>query len=209
VPIDEEKRTTLRKFAAVGAGSPLLGLADRDGDGSESDARDAILGFVETAPGTHFSKIRDDLALATGETQYHLRRLTDGGDLDVRRDGDFKRYFPPGRFSDFEQVALGYLRRETPRAMLLGVLSEPNQRGTQLADTVGVSPATISTYGSAMADAGLLDKETGYRVQRPEVVISLVLRYAHTFDDEAESFASEAASLFQYDPDSEPSVRRS
>ena len=198
MPIDEEKRTTLRKFAAVGAGSPLLGLADREGE--DSEVREAIAGYVERTPGAHFSKIRDDLSLATGETQYHLRRLTANGDCEVRRDGDYKRYFPAGQFSPFEQLALGYLRRKTPRAMLLAVLEKPNQTGTSLAEQVSVSPATISTFGSKMADSGLFDRENGYRVERPEAIISLVLRYATTFDEETRRFANEATSLFNYDP---------
>lgn len=196
--IDEEKRTTLRKFAAVGAGSPLLGLAD--GEESESNARDAIVGYVETTPGAHFSKIRDDLTLATGETQYHLRRLTSNGELAVGRDGDYKRYFPAGRFSTFEQVALGYLRRDTPRTMVLAMLEDPNHSGTSLADAIGVSPATISTYATEMSDSGLLDRDDGYRVTEPETVLSLLLRYASSFDGATETFAQDAAMLFRYDP---------
>lgn len=196
--IDEEKRTTLRKFAAVGAGSPLLGLADDDE--SESDARDAIAGYVGTTPGAHFSKIRDDLTLATGETQYHLRRLTANGDLEACRDGDYKRYFVAGEFSTFEQVALGYLRRDTPRAMLLAMLEDPEHTGASLASAVGVSPATISTYATEMSESGLLDREDGYRVTEPETVISLLLRYASSFDGETDTFAHNAATLFSYDP---------
>lgn len=198
--IDEEKRTTLRKFAAVGAGSPLLGLTDRDGDDSESDAREAIAGYVETTPGAHFSKIRDDLSLATGETQYHLRRLTNSDELESCRDGDYKRYFPAGQFDAFEQVALGYLRRETPRAMLLTLLAEPTHTGASLSEAVGVSTATISTYASEMAEAGLLDREDGYRVEEPETVISLLLRYASSFDEQTHSFARSASTLFRYEP---------
>ncbi|MDZ7849277.1 MAG: winged helix-turn-helix transcriptional regulator [Halodesulfurarchaeum sp.] len=196
--IDEEKRTTLRKFAAVGAGSPLLGLAE--GEERESDARDAIAGYVETTPGAHFSKIRDDLTLATGETQYHLRRLTSNDELEVCRDGDYKRYFSAGQFSRFEQRALGYLRRSTPRAMLLALLEEPTLTGASLAENVGVSPATISNYAGEMAEAGLLDRQDGYHVSNPETVISLLLRYAPSFDGETKTFARKAATLFTYDP---------
>ncbi|MFB6085394.1 MAG: winged helix-turn-helix transcriptional regulator [Halodesulfurarchaeum sp.] len=198
--IDEEKRTTLRKFAAIGAGSPLLGLAEGESAESDSDAREAIVGYVETTPGAHFSKIRDDLRLATGETQYHLRRLTSEGDLEMWRDGDYKRYVPAGGFSRFEKRALGYLRRETPRAMLLALLEDPTLTGAALAETIGVSPATISTYAAEMAEEGLLERQNGYRVNNPETVISLLLRYATSFDRETRSFATRAETLFSYDP---------
>lgn len=198
MPIDEEKRTTLRKFAAVGAGSPLLGLADRDGE--DSEAREAIAGYVERTPGAHFSKIRDDLDLATGETQYHLRRLTDRNTIEIRRDGDYKRFFPAGRFDEFEQRALGYLRRRTPRAMLLALLENPTHTGSSLAAAIGVSPATVSTYASEMARNGVLDRSEGYRVERPETVIVLLVRYADSFDAETVTFADAASDLLGYEP---------
>ena len=196
--IDEEKRTTLRKFAAVGAGTPLLGLADREE--SESEAREAIVGYVETTPGAHFSKIRDDLSLATGETQYHLRRLTDSDSLEHCRDGDYKRYFSAGAFDEFEKVTLGYLRRETPRNMLVAILEDPERKGTDLAAKLGVSTAAISAAATEMSDAGLLDTTDGYQITEPEVVISLLLRYGRTFDDVTRQFSRDAAALFSYDP---------
>ncbi len=196
--IDEAKRQTLRRFAAVGAGSPLVGLAA--GEDGNSDAREAILGYVETNPGTHFSKIRDELTLATGETQYHLRRLTEAGSLTSCRDGDYKRYVPADRFDKFEQVALGYLRRDTTRAMVLQALETPGQSGQDLATELEVSAATISKFGSTMEEAGLLDRTDGYRVVRPETVLSLLLRYSSSFDEDTRSFAENAAALFRYDP---------
>ncbi|MFW5900353.1 MAG: winged helix-turn-helix transcriptional regulator [Halodesulfurarchaeum sp.] len=196
--IDEEKRTTLRKFAAVGA-TPLLGLADRDE--SESETREAIVGYVETTPGAHFSKIRDDLSLATGETQYHLRRLTDSGSLEHCRDGNYKRYFSAGEFGEFEKVTLGYLRRETPRKMLVAILEDPERTGTDLASKLGVSTAAISAAATEMSDAGLLDTTDGYQISNPEMVISLLLRYGRTFDDETRRFSRDAAALFTYDPE--------
>ncbi len=196
--IDEAKRQTLRRFAAVGAGSPLVGLAA--GEDGNSDAREAIVGYVETNPGTHFSKIRDELTLATGETQYHLRQLTEAGSLTCRRDGDYKRYVPAGRFDQFEQMALGYLRRDTTRAMVLQSLERPGQSGQELARALEVSAATISKFGSTMEETGLLDRTDGYRVERPETVLSLLLRYGSSFDENTRSFAENAAALFRYDP---------
>jgi predicted transcriptional regulator len=196
VPVDEEKRATLRKVAAVGAGSPLLGLSEDD----RSDTREALESYVEATPGAHFSKVRDDLDLATGETQYHLGRLVDADVLVVTRDGDYKRYFPADRFDEFERTALGYLRRETPREMLLALLERPDRPGTELADQLSVSAATISTSASEMERAGLLDRSEGCRVRRPETVLSLLLRYGHSIEGETRQFASDAAALFNYDP---------
>ena len=202
--IDEGKRSTLRRFAALGAASPLAGLgttgtADAD-SGSGTDTRDAIRGYVASTPGAHFSKIRDDLSLGTGETQHHLRRLVDDDTVVFRRDGDYKRFFIAGRFSEFEQTALGYLRRRTPRGMLLTLLEHPETSGSELAAALDISRPTVSGYAVELDDAGILSRGDGYTVERPETVLTLVIRYADSFGPNAIALADDADALVRYDP---------
>lgn len=202
--VDPEKRATLRRFAAVGAASPLAKISDgqsgSDGDAPESETREAIAGYVTATPGAHFSKLRDDLKLGTGEAQYHLRRLVDAGAVSVHRDGDYKRFYPAGRFSGFEQVALGYLRRETARGLLVELLQRPGATGAELATALDVSRATVSRYATELDAAGLLSREDGYSVEEPETLITLLLRYADSFDARTAAFANDAAGLLRYDP---------
>lgn len=196
--VDESKRATLRRFAAVGAAGPLTRFGS-DSD-SDSDAPDAIAGYVAATPGAHFSKLRDDLQLGTGETQHHLRALQRDDVVESRKDGDYRRFFPAGRFSAFEQVALGYLRRETPRGMLVELLGDPGISAGDLAERLGVSAPTVSKYGGQLESAGLLDREDGYRVEQPETVLLLLVRYADSFDADAVDLAATADSLLRYDP---------
>jgi len=197
--VDESKRATLRRFAALGAASPLARFQD-DGEDGGSDARDAIAGYLSATPGAHFSKIRDDLQLGTGETQHHLRQLESAGALESRKDGDYRRFFAAERFTAFEQVALGYLRRETPRGMLIELLRTPDATGSDLADALDVSRPTVSKYAGELDEAGLLSREDGYAVERPETVLTLLVRYADSFDDDAMAFAADAADLVRFDP---------
>jgi predicted transcriptional regulator len=200
--VDESKRSTLRRFAALGAASPLTRLA---GDGStedrssDSNVRDAILGYLATTPGAHFSKLRDDLKLGTGETQHHLRRLEDRGAVESIRDGDYRRFFPAGRFSAFEKRALGYLRRGTARGMVLALLRDPGASGADLAEVLGVSRSTVSKYAAELESVGLLSREDGYALERPEALLVLVVRYADSFGPDAVEFAGEAAEYVSYD----------
>jgi predicted transcriptional regulator len=203
--VDGDKRATLRRFAALGAATPLVGLGSAaGGDGgendSESDVPDAILGYLAATPGAHFSKVRDDLKLGTGETQHHLRRLLDAGAVESRRDGDYRRFYPADRFSAFEQVALGYLRRRTPRGMLIALLRDPSASGADLAAALDVSRATVSSAAADLEAAGLLDRSDGYRVRRPETVLMLVVRFADSFGPAAAAFAAEADDYVAYAP---------
>jgi predicted transcriptional regulator len=195
--VDESKRATLRRFAAIGAASPLARFKS-EGE-SDSDAPGGIAGYVTATPGAHFSKIRDDLQLGTGETQHHLRELERRGVVESRKDGDYSRFFPADRFDEFEQAALGYLRRATPRGMIVTLLRDPEATAGDLADRLGVSTPTISKYAAELESAGLLSRDGGYSVERPETLLLLLVRYADSFDADTAELAAEADTLIQYD----------
>lgn len=199
--VDESKRATLRRFAALGAASPLAGLATASRVDSDSDVPDAVTGYLAATPGAHFSKIRDDLQLGTGETQHYLRRLENTGAIESRKDGDYRRYFPAGRFSEFEQVALGYLRRETARGVVLALLEDPSMSAGDVAARLDVSRPTVSRWASELEDAGLLSRTDGYTVEAPETLLMLLVRYADSFDEEAARLAARADDLVAYDVD--------
>jgi predicted transcriptional regulator len=194
--VDESKRATLRRFAALGAASPLVRFAED----SDSDAPDAILGYVTATPGAHFSKVRDDLQLGTGETQHHLRRLEDDGAVESRSDGEYRRFFPADRFSAFEQVALGYLRRDTARGMVVALLREPDASAAALADRLDVSRPTVSKYAAQLDDAGVLSREEGYELRRPETLLLLLVRHADSFGSDAAALAADADDIVVYEP---------
>jgi predicted transcriptional regulator len=197
-PVDTGKRTTLRGIAALGAASSVAGIAS--GDGGGTDTRQVITEYVASVPGAHFSKIRDDCSLATGETQHHLRTLESSTVLESERDGDYRRFFLAGEFSSFERTALGYLRRETARGILIELLADPDATATAIAETVGVSRPAVSTQASLLEDADLIDRSDGYRIRRPETVLTLVVQYADSFGPRAMTLARRADELLAYDP---------
>jgi predicted transcriptional regulator len=192
--VDQSKRATLRRFAALGAASPLVGLASA----SESDAPDALTGYLTATPGAHFSKIRDDLKLGTGETQHHLRKLERDGVIESRKDGDYRRYFPAGQFTEFEQAVLGFLRRETPRGILIALLEDPTASSGDIATQLDVSRPTVSKYATQLDEGGLLSRENGYTISEPETVLLLLVRYADSFGEDAARLAKLAPDLVTY-----------
>jgi len=202
--IDGRKRETLRRFAAIGAAAPFVGTASAESGGDEgtdaNETREAIRGYVPTTPGAHFSKLRDDLRLGTGEAQYHLRKLEEADEIESAKDADYRRYFPAGRFDDLDRRALGYLRRDTPRGMILALLRDPTATGADLAAELGVSRPTVSAAAADLEAAALLDRTDGYALTEPERLLTLVVRYADSFDADAVAFADDAASLVAYDP---------
>lgn len=198
--VDERKRDTLRRFAAIGAAAPFVGTASAEADADDNETREAIRGYVPTTPGAHFSKLRDDLKLGTGEAQHHLRKLEADDEIESVKDDDYRRYFPADRFDDLDKRALGYLRRDTPRGMVIALLRDPTVTGADLAAELGVSRPTISAAAADLAEAGLLDRSDGYVLREPERLLTLIVRYADSFDADAVALADDASGLVRYDP---------
>jgi DNA-binding MarR family transcriptional regulator len=84
--------------------------------------------------------------------------------------------------------------------MLVALLREPDLTASALADRLGVSTPTVSKYAGELEDAGLLSREDGYSVQRPETLMVLLVRYADSFDADTATLAAEADGLLSYDP---------
>ncbi len=202
--IDESKRATLRRVAALGAAGPLAALGSDRGSGAHlddgsADTRDAVAGYVDSAPGVHLSKVRDDLGVGTGTAQYHLRNLVEDDVLESHRDGDYRRFYPAERFSSLEKRLLGQLRRATARGVLIELLRDPEASAGDLADRLDVSRPTVSDRAADLEAAGLLERP-GYDLQHPESVLVLVLRYADSLGPRARQVAREADELVRYDP---------
>ena len=183
-PPDAEKRETLRQFATVGAVGPIA-AANRVAEVEpESERRTAVLDHVERTPGIHFSKLRDDLDLGTGETQYHLRRLESAGTVESHTDGDYRRLFVAGVFSEADRRLLSALRRRRHGQILIETLRAPGIAAGDLADVLDVSTPAISRAAGDLEAQGLLDRDNGqYRVRTPESVVNLVARYEDSFDE--------------------------
>lgn len=197
--VDEDKRATLRRFAALGATAPFAGAAAAEPE-DDNDARSAITGYLSATPGAHFSKLRDDLQLGTGETQYHLEELIDAGAIESEKDGDYRRLFLAGQFSAFERRALGALRRETQRRIIIELLQAPGRSGTALADTLDISRPAVSNHVNHLIDIGLVERADGYTLARPETTALLLVRFADSFGPAAAEFAATADALLAYDP---------
>lgn len=120
-----------------------------------SDTRDRLRRHVEAHPGLHFNALVRRLDLATGQVQYHLRRLT----AEERVVGDElygrTHYFPPG-FDRFERRTLALARRETARDVLFYLLEAGETPAATAADDLGLARSTLSYQLDRLYDAGLV-----------------------------------------------------
>lgn len=122
-----------------------------------SDVRAAIRRRIERDPGIHFNELVRELDLATGQTQYHVRRLVRSGDLVAEGLYGRTHYYPTG-FDEGERRTLALLRRETARAVVRHLSARGPSRPATVADELDVARSTLEWHVSHLAEQDLVEK---------------------------------------------------
>ncbi len=138
-----------------------------------SDTRDAVRDHVESHPGVYFNELTRELGIATGQAQYHLRRLLDSGALDSESLRGRTHYFPTG-YEPWEQRTIALLRRETAREIIVRTLDSGTVAASDLPTDLGVARSTVAWHVSTLVDADVAEKtydkdgRSHIRLARPE-----------------------------------------
>lgn len=135
-----------------------------------STVREQVYEHVETNPGIHFTALKDDLDIATGQAQYHLRKLDRAGDIVADEIRGQTHYFDRS-YDPWERRALAFARRETARALLAHLIEDGPLAAAELTDRLDVSRSTVAWHVSSLADADVVEKSYG---ARGRVVVELV-----------------------------------
>ncbi|QAU12000.1 winged helix-turn-helix transcriptional regulator [Halorubrum sp. BOL3-1] len=142
-----------------------------------TDTRTQIRRHVRDTPGVHFNQVGRDLDIATGQVQYHLRRLVRNDELAIERVGGRTHYFAPS-FDSCERRALAFLRRETARGILVRLHADGPKRPKTLANDLDLARSTVSWHVSALVENEIVEKSADRPVTvslaRPERTAALL-----------------------------------
>ena len=114
--------------------------------------RGQIYGYIQSHPGEHYNRMREDLRITNGTLSHHVRTLEMQGFVKSRRDGIFRRFYPEEmnipqdqgtRLSDLQIRLLAHLRR-----------SGEGYSQADLATALGVSQQTVSYNLRALSRHG-------------------------------------------------------
>lgn len=150
--------------------------------------RREIQKYIETHPGAHFSKLVRELEFASGQVQYHLRRLLSNEQIvEVRLYGR-THYYPPG-FDEWERNALALFRRETAREVLLYLLEHERATPAEVTEALGIARSTLEWHLNHLIEQELVQKRRGQQntviltVADPERTIKLLTTVVPSVSD--------------------------
>lgn len=124
-----------------------------------SDTRSRVRECIEHNPGIHFNGISRALDIATGQTQYHLRRLRRQEQVERESICGRTHYYPP-TYSAWERGAIALLRRETTREVLVLLLEEEPVPPADIADRLGTARSTVEWHLSNLVEYDVVRKTT-------------------------------------------------
>ncbi|SDK04694.1 Winged helix-turn-helix DNA-binding [Halovenus aranensis] len=174
---------------------PYIELGER----SVSETRSRIRDCIHRNPGIHFNAISRKLDIATGQTQYHLRKLFRREDIQRESICGKTHYYPP-TYSEWERGAIALLRRESTREVVLLLLERERVAPADIADRLGTARSTVEWHLSNLVehdvvrktetDDGLVveltDSSTTYRLLRevePRFSDRLIDRFSRLADE--------------------------
>ncbi|TKX77167.1 winged helix-turn-helix transcriptional regulator [Halorubrum sp. SD626R] len=165
------------------------------------DTRARVREHVRETPGVHFNRVSRDLDIATGQAQYHLRRLVGDGEVAAERIAGQTHYFDP-QFDPWERAVIAFLRRETARGIIVRLHAEGPARPVDLADDLDLARSTVSWHVSNLTERGVVEKSTDHpmtlSLARPERTADLLDTVSPSLPDRiVDRFVRTVDSLFE------------
>jgi predicted transcriptional regulator len=137
-----------------------------------SETRSRVRECVDRNPGIHFNEISRQLGIATGQTQYHLRKLRRADRIEREAVAGRTHFYPP-TYTDWERGAIALLRRETTREIVVHLLNAGRERPDRIADRLGIARSTVEWHLSNLVDNDIAVKQTVEEDEAGRVVVEL------------------------------------
>jgi len=144
-----------------------------------TETRERIRREIETNPGIHFNGLVRSLDLATGQVQYHVRRLRKSAVVEQHECHGRTHYFA-GEYDEWERDAIALLQRETAPAIVLEIYATDPARPGDLAEALDLPRSTLEHHLGNLEDATLLERRQGddgrviVELTRPDALVELV-----------------------------------
>lgn len=153
-----ERRSTFSSRLRIRVVFRSVTVIPRVGEYPVSETRSRIRDCIDREPGIHFNRISRELDIATGQTQYHLRKLLGDGKLRKESIGGRTHYYPP-TYSAWERSTIALLRRETSREIVLYLLRNEPAAPAEIATKLDLARSTVEWHLSRLVEHDIATKE--------------------------------------------------
>ncbi len=142
-----------------------------------------IFKYIEENPGCHLRQLKRDLGLSMGTVQYHLNHLEKTGRIISERFNLYRCYYASGLFKENERNILKILNQQTAREVLMFILEWKNSTQTDIANHLGIAPASASWHIKRLIDLGVIleSREGKYRRYQPAVDPKEIIKILKTY----------------------------
>lgn len=164
----------------------------------ELGSRRQIYQHIRLHPGKYLRELQRDLAIAMGALEYHLGMLERAGLVTVIHSGN-KRFFP-NEMDRRDKRALGFLRQELPRRILLLLIERGPLSKATLTAELRTAPSTLGYHLKRLLESDLvrdLREETAtpvvedrlrlgaaFEVKDPDRIVRLLIAYQSSLLDQ-------------------------
>ena len=137
--------------------------------------------LIEQNPGIQFRELMRSSGLKNGVLSHYLDKLEKHGIIKAVRGPRQSRFYPPSITED-ESIVIKALRKQTPRDLLLALITEDGQEFSQLVKSVKKSPSTVSLYLAQLVEDGLVETKFDklkkrYYIKARELIDKLIEDY--------------------------------
>ncbi|HSB56426.1 MAG TPA: winged helix-turn-helix transcriptional regulator [Nitrosopumilaceae archaeon] len=161
------------------------------------DRSSQVIGVIEKNPGIKFREIMRLTGMKNGVLSYYARKLEEKGFITVERSSRLTRFYPLG-VDKKESVLMANLRQETPKNILLALLSKDSLTFNEIVVKVKRSQSTVSLYLTQLVQDGVVESKyinlkRIFKVTDSELVQKTINRYHPNL---LESSADHLADIF-------------
>ena len=135
-----------------------------------STNEDKVLEFIQQNPGCHLRRIKNDLDMSMGTTQYHLNSLEKAGKIVSERHSLHRFYFPVGIFQAEQKNILKILNQGTLREILLFIIERKNPTQAEISDHVKITAASVNWHIKRLLELGIINQAREGKFKRYEFV---------------------------------------
>ena len=141
-----------------------------------------LVELVNDNPGLHFSKILEKSGMKNGVLSHYVKKLESTGRIQIYRDNNKTYFFSPEISLEFIPIVI-FLRKTTPKSILMLLQDGKGFKFKQIVRKVGKSPPTISQNLTKLIKSGLIElklenNEKKYFLIRNNLMLELIKKYS-------------------------------